>query len=433
MVNHTQSKNKIGIIVATSLILAITIFSIYRALSAKIINQQEKSSPINPSEVTHHQTVTAIGRIEPKNKIIKLSGPSHLFNGRIIKVLVQEGEKVKQGQIIAILDNFHKQQAVLEVAQQRVKVAQAQLKQVMKGEAKQGEIAAQEAEITYLEAQFQGEVATQKAKIARLEAELLRQQDIEVAEIERLKAELDHAAKECKRYDKLFEDGAVNTSTRDSKCLEAKTFQEQLKETQADKNRIVETLQEEINEARATLNQILSTFPSQITQAKATLNQLKEIRSVDVQVAQAELSEAIASVTEAKADLELAYVKAPVDGQILKIHTFAGERIGNEGIVDLGQTEQMYVVAEVYESDIEQIQIGQAAIISSSALPIKFTGIVEQIGLQVGKKDVFNTDPTLDIDARVFEVKIHLDSSHSEQAAGLINLQVEVEINTKSG
>jgi len=60
------------------------------------------------------------------------------------------------------------------------------------------------------------------------------------------------------------------------------------------------------------------------------------------------------------------------------------------------------------------------------------TGIVEQIALEVGKKDVFNSDPTLAVDARVVQVKIRLNSGDNQQAASLINLEVEVAISTNS-
>ena len=365
-------------------------------LNSQPTDQSQNDSVIPADRPTDSKTVIALGRIEPKDKVITLSGSSSLQFARVGQILVKEGERVQRGQVIAVLDNLNQLQAALEQAKQNVKVAQAKLDQVKAGEAKRGEIAAQEARIANLEAEFQGEIATHKAKIARLEAELK------------------NAQTENSRFEQLYSEGATSASEFDSKHL------------------TVATLQEQLNEAQATLNQILSTFPKQIGEAQATLDQLKEVRPVDVQVAQAELEKAMAAVLKAEADLELVYVRAPVDGQILKIHTLAGESISGRGIVDLAQTEQMYAVAEVYETEIGQIRIGQRATVSSSALNGQLKGTVEQIGLQIGKKDVFNSDPSLDLDARVVEVKIRLDSEDSQRAASLINLQVEVEIDTNS-
>ena len=336
--------------------------------------------------------VAALGRIQPKDKIISLSGSSALQHARVAEILVKEGERVQKGQTIAILDNLDQLKAAVQEAKLNVRVARSRLEQVKTGESKQGEIAAQKARIANLENQFQGETNTQQAGIARLEAEL------------------ENAQTELSRFEYLYQQGAVSNSEIDSRRL------------------TVRTLQAEIDRAQATLNQIRSTFPQSIAEAKATLNELKEVRPVDVQLAQTELEQAIATISTAEADLDLAYVRAPVDGQILRIHTFAGENIGDLGIVDLAQTQEIYVVAEVYETDIGKISKGQKATISSSALPKELKGTVEQIGLQVGKKEVFNNDPTLDIDARVIEVKIRLEPTDIELASKLIDLQVEVKI-----
>lgn len=391
-----KSRVRWAIALAAPLALVTIGLPLYKFLDSQPTEQVQNVSAIPTSSPTASETVTALGRIQPKDKVISLSGSSSLQHARVAQVLVKEGERVRRGQVIAILDNLNKLQAALEQAKLNVKLAQAQLDQVNAGEAKRGKISAQEALIANLDAQFQGEIATHKAKIARLEAEFK------------------NAQTEYSRFNQLYEEGAISASEIDSKRLTVATFQEQ------------------INEVKATLNKILSTFPKRIAEAKATLDQLKEVRPVDVQVAQIELEKAIAAVPEAEADLDLAYVRAPVDGQVLKIHTFAGESISSKGIVDLGQTQQMYVVAEVYETEIGKINLGQRGTVSSSALTREFKGTVEQIGLQIGKKDVFNSDPTLDIDARVVEVKIRLNSADSQQAASLINLQVEVEFGTNS-
>ena len=135
---------------------------------------------------------------------------------------------------------------------------------------------------------------------------------------------------------------------------------------------------------------------------------------------------AAAGLEGARAELERAHVLSPVDGRVLAVHARAGERVGPEGIVALGRTGEMYAVAEVYESDIARVKLGQQAVVTSPVLPEPLTGTVEWIKLQVGKLDVLGTDPAARKDARVVEVEIRLDDG--EQAAGLTNLQVEVEI-----
>lgn len=424
-----KSKYKLALTLTAQLILAVTGWTLYSIFNSQFTHSDPKASTIPKSNPETHKIVTALGRILPKDKVISVSASSELPTIRVAKLLVREGDKVQRGQTIATLDNHDRLQAALEQAQQKVKVAQARLSQVSAGQAKQGEIKAQEAYISSLNAQFSGEVSTHNAKIARLKTELRRQTDALEATNTRLKAEWEYAKAECDRYQILFKDGVVSASIRDSKCLEMESARGRLYEGTANKNRIEETLIEQINEAEATLHQILSTFPKQISEAKANLSKITEVRPVDIQVTQAELKQAISSVTEAQANLESAYVRVPFDGQILEINTFPGEKISSAGIVDLAQTQEMYVVAEIYETEINKIRIGQKATVSSSALKNKLQGTVEKIGLEVGKKEVLNNDPTLDVDARIVEVKIRLNSNDSQEAARLINLEVEVEVN----
>ena len=133
-----------------------------------------------------------------------------------------------------------------------------------------------------------------------------------------------------------------------------------------------------------------------------------------------------AAVAAAKAMLSLSTVKAPKDAQILYVHAHPGERVGVEGVVELGDTSKMYAVAEVYETDIILIKVGQRARISSPALAAPVSGTVESIGMKVGRMDVLGMDPVAEADARVIEVDILLDEVEAVRA--LTNLQVEVEI-----
>jgi len=394
----TKSKKlKVALMVPVGLAaiaLPVYIFSTSSNLSLQLKNQSNVA-PTVPVQKPVNPSIAALGRIQTKDKIVNLSGPSALQTATLDKVLVKEGDNVRRGQLIAVLDNVRQLQTTVDKAQMGVRVAQAQLDQAKAGTTKQGEVAAQQARIADLEAQFQGNITVQKAKIAGLEAQLK------------------NAQTEYARYRSLYEQGAISAVTNDTKKL------------------AVETLQAQLKEAKSSLNQTLSSFPNQIKEAKASLKKLKEVRPVDVQVAQSELEKAKASVLEAKANLDLAYVRAPMDGKILKINTFPGETISFEkGIVELAQTQQMYVVAEIYETDISKIKVGQKASISSRALPKALAGSVEKVGVQIGKRNVVSNDPTINTDSRIAEVKIRLNASDVGEAAKFINLQVYVKIET---
>lgn len=337
------------------------------------------------------KTVTALGRIEPQGKVIKLSAAVSVEGSRVEKLLVKEGDRVKAGQLIAILNSRDRLQASLKEAQEQVKVAQANLNRTQAG-AKRGEIAAQKAAIARLEAERQGDLNTQAATI------------------ERFQAEVRNAQAEDERYQQLHQQGAISTSQRDSKRLN------------------LETAQKSLQEAQAQLNRTQSTSQQQVKQATATLDEIAEVRGVDVEAAKAEINRAVAAMNLAKVNLEQAEVRSPQNGQVFEIHTHPGELISNDGIADIGQTSQMYVTAEIYESDIGKVHLGQQVRVFGDFLPIQLQGIVDRKGLQVRRQNVINTDPVSNIDNRVVEVHIRLDEASSRKAATLTNMQVKAVI-----
>ncbi len=126
------------------------------------------------------------------------------------------------------------------------------------------------------------------------------------------------------------------------------------------------------------------------------------------------------------AALQRTQVRAPVAGQVIEIHARPGEMIGPLGILALGRVDRMYAIAEVYETDIGQVRVGQTASVSSRALAEPLSGVVERVRPQVRKQDQMGTDPAARKDARIVEVEIRLQDS--APAAALTNLQVEITI-----
>ncbi len=130
-----------------------------------------------------------------------------------------------------------------------------------------------------------------------------------------------------------------------------------------------------------------------------------------------------ADVKRAQAALERQYVRAPFAAQVIEILAREGER-ATRGIAELGRTDQMYAIAEVFETDIGRVKLGQRASVESPALARALEGTVDRIGRKVGKLDAIGADPAARTDARVIEVEVRLDDS--EPAASLTNLQVEI-------
>lgn len=336
--------------------------------------------------------ISALGRLEPATEVIQLAAPMTLDGDRLLELRVTEGEQVKKGQIIAVLGSRDRLADVVSQAEERVRQAEARLAQVQAG-----------AKI--------GEIQAQQAAIARLQADIAGAKQVQIETVARLKAAYQNAQAEYNRYQQLAQAGAVSASALDSQRLAATTAEASLREAQQTQNRTLDTLE------------------AQLREAIATLDRIQEVRPVDVQVAQTEVDGAIAALQQAATDLEQAYIRAPIDGQILQIHTRPGEKLSENGIADLGQTDQMVAIAEVYQSDIGKIQTGQRATITGQAFTGELSGKVERVGLLVDRQNTFSNQPGENLDRRVVEVRITLDAAASRQVAKLTNMQVQVVIN----
>ena len=360
---------------------------------------QTESENVEVTKIEQPKQVVALGKLIPKGEVIKLS-VANAEDSRVNKILVEEGDRVAESQVIAILQGFENRERDLEEAQTEVELAQARLEQVRAGDTKQAELAAQQANISRLESQLRNEKVEKEAAIASAEAQLKQ-------------AEITY-----ERNRSLQQQGAVTQQALDE-------AQEALDMAKAS-----------LNERTAQLNNTTQTLQQEINQERENLARLQEVRPVDVKVAEIELEKALVAVKQVKADLEDTKVKVPIAGQILRINTRVGEQVNtSQGIVELGRTDEMYAIAEVYETDIRKVEIGQPATISSEygGFEGKLKGTVEHLGLQVGTKQLSegSQDPTQDENSRIVEVKIRIDPEDSKKVAGLTNMKVRVEINNQ--
>ncbi|GBE94282.1 ABC exporter membrane fusion protein [Nostoc cycadae] len=416
------NKKLLGLIIAATAITGgIVVYGISQ------FGQMGRTASQEPAVTTSLPKVTALGRLEPEAEVISLSAPLVLDGDRVQEIRVQEGDIVQAGQIVAILDSRDRLETAVLQAEKQVRVAQAKLDQVKAG-AKTGEILAQQASIERLQAQSVGDSIGQREAIARIEAQWEGDRIAQAAAIKRLEAELNNAQAEYQRYQTLYTEGAISNSAFDSKRLLVETAKQQLDEAKAVLARINSTASRQLAEAKVSLARINATGNKQVSEAKATLTSIAEVRPVDVQAARMEVENAIASLKRAQTDLQAAYIRAPMTGQILKIHTRVGEKMSDNGIADLAQTQQMIAVAEVYQTDIGKVKLGQTAVVTSQAFNGELRGEVFYVGLQVNRQNVFSNQPGENLDSRVVEVKIRLNHEDSKKVAGFTNLQVQAAI-----
>jgi HlyD family secretion protein len=239
--------------------------------------------------------------------------------------------------------------------------------------------------------QLRREVAVADAQLAQVEAgekpaTILAQQAV----VARCEAELARAAADYRRMQGLYDEQIIS--------------QAQLDEAQA-------------NWASAR---------ERVREAKEQLTSLKWVRPEDVAAARKKLAAAEATLARAEADLELNFIRAPLDSQVIEINTYPGETVGAHGVVDLADTRNMMVEAEVYITDIERVSVGSPARVKVEGFSGELSGKVTEIVAEVNPNVVFNPDPDSFVDRRVVKTRIRLDDG--DKVASLINSEVTVEI-----
>ena len=267
-------------------------------------NIYNKTNVISNEEVEMIKSVAALGKLSPFGEVRILAAPNGLKGGtpRISKLLVNEGDTISKGEILAVFDNRPKIKANLEFENSK-------LNQVI------------------------NKVAIQK--------------------------------REANRYKQLVDKGAIALS-------------------------VLEKIQDEL----------------------LLLNDEKEsifsnIKAINVDLSQTQLI-------------------SPIDGVVLQIVSREGERSDSRGVVEVGSNHLMEALIEVYESDIENVNLGQVVTLISENGGFKgsLKGKVDLISPQVRQRRVLSTDPTGDADARIVEVRVKLDKISAKMVRHLTGMKV---------
>ena len=287
--------------------------------------EARKAVPLLPRQVS------ALGRNEPLGGISQVSVPSSLSNDRVREILVKEGQEVRKGQPLAVLESIDTLESSVRKSEAEIRVAESKL-------------------------------AAQDSVIARY------------------KADLGQASAEARRAEQLFAAGATSANR-------------------------VEKLQADESSAKAQVAEAIAT--------KATL--VEDLRS------------SRASLDKDKTERAKATVLAPFSGTVFKVHARPGDKVGEDGLLEMGDSSRMGVIAEVYQSDRPMIALGQKASLSADGFKgRKVEGQVVEIAREVSRQTVFSGQAGENLDRRVLEVKIGLTPQESALASHLNYLQVNV-------
>jgi HlyD family secretion protein len=197
-------------------------------------------------------------------------------------------------------------------------------------------------------------------------------------------------------------------------------------QTQLDNSRDILKSQSALREKEFVARRTLDDQQALVRQQEAGLRAAQALLDQTDRQAELDRLAAEANLGSAEATVSLSTLLSPIDGQVLNVLIRPGGQVNGQPILTLGDTAHMRAVAEIYETDVGLVRLGQTAHVTSAAIPTPLTGKVVEIGHMVFKNDVLNVDPAARADARVVEVRIALDDSVPVKA--LTNLTVDVAI-----
>lgn len=334
---------------------------------------QTYGPPAQTPEVEYEETVAQLGTltsmVNTTGSILPKTQTTLSFKsaGRVEEVLVEEGQFVSAGQVLARLETadleFARAQAALSVETAKVGLAsaQAQLLRTQRATASY-EIEAAEAALRSAEAAY-----------ARLLAGP-SEEEIRVA-----RANLDQAQVSLEQaqaaYDQVADQPNVGLLPQ-SLQLEQATIAYEVAKANFDLT-MREPTQADLAAAQST-----------IAQAQSNLERLQEgiadedllVAQLAVEQAQLAVDQATLSYEQAEQNLSNAVLTAPHGGAITLVGVKEGELAGGQPAFVLTDLSEFHLDVLVDEIDIGRVAVGQRALITLDALPTAaLTGTVEAI------------------------------------------------------
>ncbi len=143
-----------------------------------------------------------------------------------------------------------------------------------------------------------------------------------------------------------------------------------------------------------------------LDQAEWRLRSLSEHRGIDAVVAATRVDTQRALVEKARADLDRSEIRSPIAGTVLMVMVREGEALEAEGLLQIGDLSRLMVIAEVGETAIGRVRVGQSVTMSGPMLSGTVNGRVERIASTVFRQRRPSSDVLIGRDARVIEVEI---------------------------
>ena len=325
----------------------------------------------------------------PKN-VIKLSGRiegddatvSTKIAGRIREITVREGDHVKVGELIAVIDDEQvnareeQEESKVQQAEARLRSAQQQVS-VLQAQLEESNIGVDQAKVD-----AEGRVSQAEAQVAQSEAELAK------AEADYSQAHYDE-----ERYTTLAKDGDVPERTG-----------RQARSTAEAHAAAVRAAKRQVDVARGSLLMAkanLSNAAMRTSQATAIRQQIVQAQS-EISAAQAEEEHARAKLKEVQADRADLQIVAPIEGTVATRAAEPGEVVAaGTPLVTVVDLNAVYLRGFIPEGEIGRVRTGQTARVYLDSSPSK---PLEAVVSRIDPEASFTPENTYFKDDRVKQV-----------------------------
>lgn len=322
--------------------------------------------------------------------IIKLSGRiegndaavSAKVSGRIREINVREGDQVKSGQLIAVIDDEQvraredQERSLVQQAEARVTSARQQIA-VLTAQLDSSNTGVDQARID-----AQGRVSQAEADVAHAEAQLAKEE-----------AALKQARYDEERYVKLASDGDVPERTG-----------HQAKSTAESHAAAVQAARKQVEAARAArmiAQSNLSNVAMRTSTSTAIRQQIIQAEA-DVVAVEADVQKARARLAEAEADRNDLQIVAPFDGTVATRTAEPGEVISaGTPVVTLVDLSTVYLRGFIPEGEIGRVRTGQTGRVYLDSAPGQ---AIEATVIRIDPEASFTPENTYFRDDRVKQV-----------------------------
>jgi HlyD family secretion protein len=339
--------------------------------------------------------ITATGVVTP----IQSVNLSPKNAGVLKKLLVQQGDRVQKGQVIAYMDQQDLKGQMLQ-AQAGVSQAQAKLDQLQNGNRPEDK-------------------AQVRARLAQAEQQLQtlqngnRPEEVEQArsQVAAAKARLELAKSKKVQYTQLKKAGAIATERFNEVMADARTAEADVAVAQQKLNLLAKgARQEDIQKARAGVSEVRAAYSLS----------LKGSRAEEIRAAQAQVSSAVGQLEVVQSKMADTLVRAPFAGIVTQKYATEGAFVTpttsasstssatSTSIVALAQ--ELEILAKVAEVDIGQIRVGQSVEINVDAYPNQvFNGRVRLV----------SPEAVVDQNVTTFQVRVAILTGQRQLLSGM--------------